>query len=295
MAEETLHSLIERVSAAVGTVSESCEIILVDDGSTDQSWEIIKTLAGNQPLVTGLRLSRNFGQHNAITAGLDQSQGEWVVVMDCDLQDLPEEIPGLFRKASEGYDIVLAARRNRKDAWINQLQAKIFSRVLGYLTGTRPDSSVGNFGLYHRKVIDAIGKMREPVRFFPTLVTWVGFKTVTIQAEHAGRPSGTSNYNFRKRARLALNILLSNSEKPLKLLIKGGLLMAAISLISGVLLLIHLLNTSSVVAGFMSLLMFLGFFTGLGLSAIGMVGLYVGKTFEGVKGRPIYLIDQKTG
>ncbi|GAB3317796.1 hypothetical protein GCM10027511_28510 [Hymenobacter humi] len=162
--------MVQRLVAALEPISPRFEIILVDDRSPDDSWIRIQEQTARDPRVVGLRLSRNFGQHRAIAAELDRCQGEWVIVMDCDLQDRPEEIPVLFAAAQRGYDLVLARRTDRQDSWSQKLLSKVFYRVLSYLTDTPQDSAVANFGIYHRKVIASVRTMRESIRYFPTMV-----------------------------------------------------------------------------------------------------------------------------
>ena len=156
LADTMVDELVQRLIATLETVSPQFEIILVDDRSPDDSWSRIQEQAARDPRVQGLRLSRNFGQHCAITAGLDRCRGEWVVVLDCDLQDRPEEIPALFATAQRGYDLVLARRINRQDSWSKKLLSRLFYRLLSYLTETPQDPAVANFGSYHRRVIAAV-------------------------------------------------------------------------------------------------------------------------------------------
>src|SRR5690554_2802938 len=183
--ENFLKELVERIEKAMEVLPGSFEIILVDDGSRDGSWSYIEALVQNKSYLHGIKLSRNFGQHYAITAGLDAARGEWVVVMDGDLQDRPEEIPSLWNTAQLGYDVVLARRVNRNDGVWKKLSSKLFYRTLAYMTGSQQDETIANFGIYHQKVILEIGKMRESIRYFPTMVKWVGFKQISIPVEHA--------------------------------------------------------------------------------------------------------------
>ena len=225
-AADSVAELVRRLHAALQPLTPDYEVILVDDRSTDDSWARIVELAGQDDRVHGLRLSRNFGQHRAITAGLDHCRGEWVVVLDCDLQDRPEEIPALFAAARSGYDAVLARRTTRRDSWHKKLLSRLFYRLLSYLTEVPQNPEVANFGIYHRKVIDAVRAMRENIRYFPTMVRWVGFRTGCLDVEHARRPAGTSTYKLGRRLQLAIDILLANSDKPLRLTVKWGLLLA---------------------------------------------------------------------
>jgi glycosyltransferase involved in cell wall biosynthesis len=291
-AEQTLQELVERIKLAVSEISDSLEIILVDDYSQDNSWLEIERLALIHPEIRGIKLSRNFGQHYAITAGLDQAKGEWVVVMDCDLQDRPEEIPALFQKAQEGFDVVLARRVNRQDGFFKRLSSKLFYRTLAWLTGSHQDESIANFGIYHKKVIQEIVGMRESIRYFPTMVRWVGFKQATHDVVHAANQEQGSSYNFKRLFNLALDIMLAYSDKPIRLTVKLGLLVALSGFLFAIYTLIRYFQGEIIVAGYASLIISLWLLTGFILVTLGMVGLYVGKTFEGVKRRPIYIIEK---
>ncbi len=271
------------------------EIILVDDYSPDNSWTEIERLSGIHPEVKGIKLSRNFGQHYAITAGLDTAKGDWIIVMDCDLQDRPEEIPNLLRKAEEGYDVVLARRANRQDGFFKRLASKIFYRTLAWLTGSTQDESIANFGIYHRKVIREIVGMRESIRYFPTMVKWVGFRQTTLDVFHAERGEGSSNYGFKRLFNLALDIMLAYSDKPIRLTVKLGLLIALTGFLFALYTLYKYLHGDIVVAGYASLIISLWMLAGFLLITLGVVGLYIGKTFEGVKNRPIYIVEKRIG
>ncbi|REG91503.1 dolichol-phosphate mannosyltransferase [Algoriphagus antarcticus] len=274
---------------------EDFEIILVDDYSPDTSWLEIERLSSVHPEITGIKLSRNFGQHYAITAGLDAAKGEWVVVMDCDLQDRPEEIPNLLAKAKQGFDVVLARRANRQDGLFKRLSSKLFYRTLAWLTGSKQDESIANFGIYHRKVIQEIVGMRESIRYFPTMVKWVGFRQTTLDVVHAQRQEGKSNYNFKRLFNLALDIMLAYSDKPIRLVVKLGFLVALTGFLFALYTLYKYLHGDIIVAGYASLIISLWMLTGFLLVTLGMVGLYVGKTFEGVKQRPIYIVEKRIG
>ena len=290
--ENLVDELVQRLHGAMAELSADYEIVLVDDRSADRSWERIQAQTRRDARVRGLRLSRNFGQHRAITAGLDHCQGEWVVVLDCDLQDRPEEIPALFAAAQRGYDLVLAQRTVRRDSWHKKLLSRLFYRVLSYLTEMPQRPEVANFGIYHRKVIQAVLAMRENIRYFPTMVRWVGFRTGYLEVAHARRPAGASTYSLARRLQLGLDILLANSDKPLRLTVKWGLLLAGGAfLFVPVTLLRYWLGQISQ-PGYTSLMIAICFFSGLLLAVMGMVGLYIGKTFEQVKNRPLYVVDE---
>ena len=289
-AEATVDELVSRLTAALSPLTPEFEIVLVNDGSSDRSWEKIQAAAAVNPHVIGVNLSRNFGQHNAIAAGLRYCDGDYVVVMDCDLQDQPESISKLYAKACEGYEVVFASRANRQDGLIKRLSSKLFFRFLGYLSGTKNDGVIGNFGIFHRQVIEAIHSMGDSIRWFPGMVRWVGFRQTSIEVPHAQRVAGRSNYSFRKSLHLALDILLLSSEKPLRLIIKAGLCMSALSFAFASYVIFQTLTGKIGVTGWPSLIVSLWFLAGLIIFVLGFVGLYIGKIYNEVKDRPVYLV-----
>ena len=288
-----MSQLVREIKENVSPLTENFVIILVEDGSPDRSWDAIETECKNDQRVKGIRLSRNFGQHYAITAGLDHANGEWVIVMDCDLQDRPEEIINLYREAKKGFDVVLARRAVRKDSTNKKLFSKLFYKVLGYLTGTEQDAAVANFGIYHHKVVNVICSMREQIRYFPTMVKWVGFKKTYLDVIHSGREEGKSTYTFKKLLALAFDILLSNSEKPIRLIVKTGFFISTASFLFGLIVLVKYFVGSIDVMGYTSLILSLWFLGGMIMMMLGIIGLYIGKTFQGVKNRPIYIVAEK--
>lgn len=290
--EALVNELVQRIVASVSALTENFEIILVDDRSPDNSWKQILHNTELDKRVRGVRLSRNFGQHKAITAGLTQCRGEWVVVMDCDLQDQPEEIPRLMAKAQQGYDIVFAQRLDRRDTYVKKFFSRAFYRVLSYLTETKQDPTIANFGIYHRKVINAVLAMPESIRYFPTMVRWVGFRSAVQAVEHAERGEGSSTYNFSRLVHLALDIILAYSDKPLRLTVKLGLIISVGAFAMVPITIIRYMMGSIWEPGYTSLIISVWFFSGLLLSVLGMVGLYIGKTFEQVKNRPVFLVDE---
>ncbi len=292
-AEKDLEELVTRIKKSIPSDVLSLEIILVDDFSPDKSWSEIERLSAIHSEVFGIKLSRNFGQHYAITAGLDNVSGDYIVVMDCDLQDRPEEIPKLFAKTQEGFDIVLARRFNRQDSFFKKLFSKLFYKTLGYLTGSKQDETVANFGVYKKNVIKEVCNLRESIRYFPTMVKWVGFKTAYVDVQHASRQQGESSYNLKKMLNLALDIILAFSDKPLRLIIKLGMSIAFISFLMAAYAIYSKFSGDVSVSGYASLITSIWFLSGCILITLGVIGLYVGKTFEGVKNRPIYIIEKK--
>jgi dolichol-phosphate mannosyltransferase len=293
-AELVLDELVERISNSIPSVFNSFEIILVDDYSPDKSWQKIIEVSNRNINVKGFKLSRNFGQHYAITAGLNQTTGDYIVVLDCDLQDQPEEIEKLFNESQKGFDIVLARRHERKDSLYKKTVSKLFYKTLSYLTGTKQDATVANFGIYSKQVIDEVVKLEEKIKYFPTMVKWVGFSTSYVNVEHASRSEGKSNYNLKKLLNLALDIILAYSDKPLRLIIKFGLSIALISFLMVIYVLFEKVTGKFSVSGYASLIISIWFLCGCLLTTLGVVGLYIGKIFEGVKNRPSYIIEKST-
>lgn len=293
-AELVLDELVERIAKSVPSAFNSYEIILVDDFSPDRSWQKIIEISSENSNVRGFKLSRNFGQHYAITAGLNQVSGDYVVVLDCDLQDQPEEIEKLFNESQKGFDIVLARRYERKDSFYKKTVSKLFYKTLSYLTGTKQDATVANFGIYSKQVINEVVKLEEKIKYFPTMVKWVGFSTSYVNVEHASRSEGKSNYNLKKLLNLALDIILAYSDKPLRLIIKFGLSIAIISFLMVFYVLYEKFTGKVSVSGYASLIISIWFLSGCLLTTLGVVGLYIGKIFEGVKNRPSYIIEKTT-
>ncbi len=293
-AKRLVPELVNRIYLATSPICSELEIVLVDDGCPEGSWETIVELCVTFPCLIGVKLSRNFGQHHAITAGLDVATGDWIVVMDCDLQDQPEEIPLLLTEALKGNDIVLARRFSRQDALLKRYFSKLFYRSLGYLTGSEQDETVANFGIYSRKVIDQIKSMRESIRYFPTMIKWVGFKVGKVNVRHAARTEGKTSYNFRRMLSLALDIILAFSDKPIMLTIRLGLLISSVAVIMSLYTMFRWASGGLKVIGYASLITSIWLLSGFIILTLGVIGLYLGKTFEGVKGRPLYIIDKKT-
>ena len=289
-AEKMVHMLVERIVKSVSTITEDFEIILVNDASPDASWSVIEYECAQDKRVKGINLSRNFGQHYAITAGLNYAKGEWVVVMDCDLQDRPEEIPALYQKALEGYDIVYARRKQRQDKWLKRMTSRAFNSVLNRLSGLNKDKDVANFGIYHQRVIKEYNKIPEQSRSFGSLILYLGFRTAIIDVQHAEREEGTSSYTLVRMLKLAFDVIISNSNKPLRMAVGLGFGMSVLS---------FLLALYNVVARIVGIISFPGYTTtifsiwfvgGLMLFVMGVLGLYIGKIFDQVKGRPIYIV-----
>ena len=289
---KSLEQLYTRLKKTLTTITDDFEIIMINDASPDDAWQRICALAKKDHRVKGINFSRNFGQHYAITAGLERASGEWIVVMDCDLQDQPEEIVKLYNKAQEGYDIVYAQRVDRQDGFLKKFASKMFYTLLSYLTSTQQDASIANFGIYSKKSIDAVLSMRDKLKYFPVMIRWVGFHSIAIPIEHASREEGKSAYSVSKLISLSVDIMLSFSDKPLKLAVKLGFIISALSFVFSLFILVKALITGYIVPGWASTIMSLWFLSGLIIMVLGIVGIYVGKTFNQVKDRPSYIIQE---
>lgn len=293
-AEGCLQELYRRLVASVESVTKDFELILVEDHGTDQSWDLITHLSQSDPRVRGAQLSRNFGQHYAITAGLDLCRGEWVVVMDCDLQDRPEEIPRLFAKAQEGYDIVRGVRVDRKHSLINRACSWLFYRILSWLSDLSINGNAGNFCMISRRVVVECRRLREQLRLFGCLLEWLGFQKAEIEIVHDPRFHGKSSYSFRKLWKLAMDVIVAYSDKPLRLSIGLGALVSTVSFFIGVVIFFRAINYQIPVPGWSSVMVSLFFLGGCMIGILGILGLYLGKVFNEAKGRPLYVIGRDT-
>ncbi|MEW6385878.1 MAG: glycosyltransferase family 2 protein, partial [Pseudomonadota bacterium] len=290
-----LEDLVDQVQAAAGSMGVSFEMILVDDASPDGAWPRIQELAASRPWLKGLKLSRNFGQHSAISAGIEHAQGRWTVVMDCDLQDVPAEIPGLYRKAvDEQFEAVFAQRIQRMDTPLKRLSSWGFFAVLGWLTGVPQDPSTANFGIFHRKVIDAVCAMPERDRSFPLMVKWAGFRTGKLPVRHQQRAEGESSYTLRRLLRLAMNIALGYSEKPLRMVAGTGMFCALVAFVMVAISIWRWWDGDIQVAGYTSIIAAIWLIGGLMMFSMGVVGLYVGQVFRNVQRRPYYIVSETT-
>lgn len=293
-AEGCLEALYARLSAALETITRDFEILLIEDCGGDRSWQIIQELALRDPRVKGIQFSRNFGQHYGITAGLDHCDADWVVVMDCDLQDRPEEIPRLYAKAQEGYDVVLARRGQRNDPWLKRLTSRYFYKIFSYLADLDYDEEVGNFRIISRKVVLGCRSMREQLRFFGGLVMWLGFPTASIDVQHDERFAGETSYHFAKLWKLASETIIAYSDKPLRLAVRFGFSLSILAFIYGVYIVYQAIVYSTPVLGWSSLMASLYFLGGAIIGILGILGIYLGKTFDETKRRPLYVINHAT-
>lgn len=285
-----LGQLCSRLKQALQPLTNRYEIILVDDRGPDNAWTEILTLQKDYPQVKGIRLSRNYGQHIAISAGLAQSRGDAVVVMDCDLQDPPEKIAQLYAKMQEGHDVVLAKRIRRNHSLFRVAMAKIYFRLLSKLTKEHVDGSYGAFSMLSRKVVNGFLQFNERERHYLFIIRWLGFSTGTIEYAHEERACGKSSYSVRALVKHALEGLFFQATVLLHWIVFTGLSFS----LFGVLLAVYYVTIyfqGQVLTGWTSLVVLLLISTGMMLTSMGVIGLYIGKIFDQTKGRPLYVVD----
>lgn len=293
-AESCLHELYRRLVPALEQVSPDFEVIMVEDCGDDRSWDIICELAAKDARIKGLQFSRNFGQHYGITAGLDHCGGDWAVIMDCDLQDAPETIPELYARAQEGFDVVLVRRIIRKDSMKKALSSRMFYRLFAWLADMDYDPAVGNYRIISRKVVEGCRSMRENLRFFGGMIDWLGFPTAMIDSEHGERYAGETSYTFSSLLHLAGDTIIAYSDKPLRLSVRFGFTMAGLAFLTGLGLLVYASIFHVPIMGWSSLIVSLYFIGGVIIANLGIIGIYLGKTFDESKKRPLYVVMNTT-
>jgi glycosyltransferase involved in cell wall biosynthesis len=288
--EGNLEPLYTRLTQVMQNLDKSYEIIFIDDGSTDNSFQILNRLHQKDECVKAIRFTRNFGQHVAIRAGLNYSKGDYVVLMDADLQDQPEEIVKLLDKIYEGYDIVYGIRRKRKDNFFKSITSSGFRWLLSILTHQNINPDLGTFQIMTRRVIDYINKLRERSRFHNGLVAWLGFPYSFVTVEHDKRFAGKTKYNLWKLIQHATEGIVSFSDVPLHLAGYFGLTVSLISFIIGVYMIIRWFLSGVPIPGYTSIIVSLFFIGGVILIVLEMIGLYIGRIHIDVKQRPLYIV-----
>lgn len=294
-AENLVVPLISRLRDALSSMGMDWSVVLVDDGSPDDGWKHINAAARSDPRFVGLRLSRNFGQHAAITAGMEHVRADWYVVMDCDLQDRPEDIPRLYEETRSGdVEMIVAERDTSGMGHGRTLVSTLFNSLLRWMSLTDFTNKVGNFRIFSEKVARAYRSYPEQMRFFPALMNEVGFSSKRLLLPRDHRSSGPSSYNLRKLMHLAFDSVVSYTDRPLRYLSAAGALIAALAAVTGLFVLIRAAIYGSEVAGWPSLMLMTAFFGGVQIFAIGVLGLYVGQVFKETKRRPIYIVAYST-
>jgi dolichol-phosphate mannosyltransferase len=271
---------------------DSYEIIMVDDGSRDRSWELIRELHGNDSRVKGVTFARNFGHHIALTAGLDHARGSAVILMDGDLQDPPEEIPRMYGKFRAGYDLVYGIREVRNDSLFKKLTSKIFWWILRRFSGVVIPEGQTMLRIMSRRLVSALTQMRERARFVHGMMAWVGFDVTTVEVSHAPRTKGRSKYNIPRMFGLAFHAITSFSTVPLRLATYLGLISSLISMFIGLYFVYLKIAHNIAVLGYASIIVSIFFVGGIQLLVLGIFGEYVGRTYQEVQQRPLYLLKE---
>lgn len=295
--EATLLELYRRVRAVMDRMDGAVELILVDDGSRDRSLQIIRDLHQKDPSVCYLSLARNFGHQIAVTAGLNHVRGRAAVILDADLQDPPELIPDLVEKWQQGYQVIYAQRtQRRQEFWFKRLTAYVFYRLLKQLADVEIPTDTGDFCLLDRRVVDVLNAMPERNRYVRGLRSWVGFHQTAIQFERDPRFAGEVKYTFRKSWSLAVNGLVSFSRIPLRISTYVGLITAFIALLMAILVLYwRFFEPRSALTGYAAIAAAVFFIGAVQLVCLGILGEYIGRIYEEVKGRPLYTLGEVGG
>lgn len=290
---EIILEFFERVNQVMNSLKESWELILVDDGSTDGSTEIIRGLSKQNPCVQAVIFARNFGHQIAVTAGLDYCRGEAAVIIDADLQDPPEVIKELIQKWQEGFEVVYAVRSAREgESWFKKITASIFYRLIYRITDVKIPLDSGDFRLLDRKVINVLCKMRERHRFLRGMSAWVGFKQIGVSYKRAARFAGETKYPFKKMVKLAINAVTGFSYFPLQVATVLGFISAGLSILAIPVVIILRSVDNPQLMGQATTLITVLFFGGVQLISLGIIGEYIGRIYDEVKGRPIYIVSE---
>ncbi|MBI3118112.1 MAG: glycosyltransferase family 2 protein [Candidatus Hydrogenedentes bacterium] len=293
-AEDCLPELTRRLMLHLESITTDFEIVYVEDCGRDHSWEVITAQAAQDPRIRGYKLSRNFGQHPAITAGLDLARGEWIIVMDCDLQDDPVYIPDLYQKAQDGFEIVLARRKQRKHSLPKRLSAGLFYFVFSHLAGYKYDGSVGTYRIMSARALAGFKLLREQLRTLTPLMNWMGFNTAYLEIEHQPRHAGRSSYNMRRLLRLAGETIIAFSDRPLRISVWLGFFIALCAFMFGVYTVLRAVIFGIPVAGWSSLIVSVYLLSGIIILNLGLIGMYLSRVYDETKGRPLYLIAAAT-
>ncbi len=291
-AEKIIDELVSRTTGELKKLTDDYELILVEDCGGDDSWKKIEENCKRNEHVKGVLLSRNFGQHYAITAGLMEATGDVIVVMDCDLQDDPSHIGKLLSEFQNGNEIVFTRRIGRKHSFFKMITAKVYNSLFALFSDKNYELNVGSMTMFSARVKDEFVRLKDQDRLYIQLLKWIGFKSTYVPVEHRERYEGKSTYSFSKLMMTALQGWTSYSDKLLRLSIYGGLTISIVTLLIGIYILVSFF-LKSFQPGWPSLIVAILFSTGLILMSVGITGIYIGKIFEQTKQRPLFIIDKK--
>jgi len=290
---DRLSSVMEDLCISLNIQKDRYEILIIDDGSTDRSWQMISKFHVKDVRVRGISFSRNFGHHIAITAGLDYCKGKTIILMDGDLQDPPEEIPNLYRKFQEGYDLVYGIRQQRKDSFLKKMSSSLFWWILRKFSGVYIPPGQTMLRIMSRRLVEAVGEMREHARFIHGMIAWTGFRVTTLEVQHAQRVKGKTKYSLPKMFRLAFHAITSFSTIPLRIATYIGLISATTSFFIGTYFILRKVFLGIPVIGYASIIVSIFFVGGVQLLIFGLFGEYLGRIYQEVQQRPLYIIKDK--
>ena len=293
--EETLPALRQRLVSALASLDQPFEVILVDDGSEDNSFALMKSIREQDPRFKILRLSRNFGHQIAISAGLDLASGEAVLLMDGDLQDPPELLPMMVDRWKEGFEVVYTVKKSRRESRLKRAAFKSFYRVIHAISSVAIPMDAGNFSLLDRRVVDVLKSMPERNRYISGMRAWTGFRQTSILYDRDARFAGDPRMSFPRLLRLALDGIVSFSDLPLRMAIYLGFFVAFLSFVGGLYVLYAKLFTDKAILGWASTILSILFVGGMILLTLGVIGEYISRIYEEVKKRPLYIVRDKMG
>jgi dolichol-phosphate mannosyltransferase len=292
-AEDCLQELYRRLVYNISLITSDFEIILIEDGGDDNSWAVIKEISQNDPRVKGIKFTRNFGVHHAITAGLDISKGDWTIVIECDLQSPPERIKDLYYKALEGYEVVIARFTRRNDNIFRRYFSRVYWRFMSYLSGMNLDPQHGIYRIMSKPIVNNFRLFTESDRHLKAIIAWIGGDYAVVDMVRDKRFSGRSAFTPSKLFRASLIYLVAYSSKPLIIFTAFGLICSIGAFAVGLIVIVSTLVYGIDVSGWASIMLSIYFIGGLIITNLGLIGYYVGKSFDETKKRPIYLIGEQ--
>lgn len=293
--ESCLEDIVLRVHKVLTDLNEGFEILCVDDGSSDRTWDILQRLHKEKPQVRGVRFQRNFGHQLALFAGLKYASGRWIAIIDADGQDPPEILPRFFQKAREGYDVVYAIREKRKESAFKRTCYALFYRFYKRIVPFQVPLDSGDFAVISRDVAKFISGLPERNPFIRGLRSWYGGRQIGLPYERSARAAGEPKYSYFGLIKLAVNASISFSKVPLRMISTAGIMISCLSFLGGFIILLMKLTIGIDIGGWTSMAMLVIFFGGLNLFVLGIIGEYIGDIFDEVKNRPAYLVEQTIG